>query len=127
MWQKITLIALTGALGALARYGLGGYVQSRFPSSFPWGTFAVNIVGSFLFGLIWALAEDRLFLSHETRVIILTGFMGSFTTFSTFMFESGSLAREGHWLFFTANLVGQCAVGLAALFLGIATARLGHG
>ena len=124
MWQRLLLLALAGAFGALARYGLAGIVQKRLGVEFPWGTFAVNILGTFLFGLIWSLAEERAFLSAEIRTIILTGFMGAFTTFSTFMFESGALLRDGEWLQCGANILGQVVVGLAALFLGLALGRL---
>ena len=124
MWQRLALLGIAGALGALARYGLAGLVQKRMGIEFPWGTFAVNILGTFLFGMIWTIAEEKALLSPESRTIILTGFVGAFTTYSTFMFESGALLRDGEWLQCSANILGQVAVGLLALFAGLAIGRL---
>lgn len=121
--QNLLWIAAAGGAGALARYGLGGLVHRLLGPSFPWGTFMVNILGCFLFGLIWALAETRLAISGQVRLIVLTGFMGSFTTFSTFVFETGMLLKDGQYLFALANMLGQNLVGLVALFLGLALAR----
>lgn len=122
--QKLLLIACAGALGTLARYSLSALVQNLFSGEFPWGTFAVNIAGAFLFGLVWTLAEERLLISGETRIIILSGFMGAFTTFSTFMFETGELLRDAEWLLALSNLIAQNGIGILALFLGIAAGRL---
>lgn len=122
--QKLLLIGFAGALGALARYGLGGLVQRFAGVTFPWGTFVVNIVGAFLFGLIWSSVEQRLVISAESRVIILSGFLGAFTTFSSFMFETSSLIGEGQWTLAALNLGGQMVLGLVAMFLGLAAGRL---
>jgi CrcB protein len=120
--QKVIAIAIAGAIGTLARYWLGGLVQERF--GFPAGTFAVNMIGSFLFGVVWTLAEERFVISAETRTIILTGFMGAFTTFSTFMFETGTFMRDSQWLLAAGNLAAQIIVGLLCLFLGLAVGRI---
>lgn len=122
--QKILLIGLAGACGALARYGLGGMVQRYSGATFPWGTLVVNILGSFLFGFIWSLVEQRLVISPEARIIILSGFLGAFTTFSSFMFETSSLMGEGQWLLAGLNIGGQILFGLTAMFLGLAAGRL---
>ncbi len=122
--QKLLLIGLAGALGALARYGLGGLVQRYAGVTFPWGTFMVNIIGAFLFGFIWSLVEQRLVISVETRVIILSGFLGAFTTFSSFMFETSSLIGEAQWGLAVLNVVGQVILGLMAMFLGLAAGRV---
>lgn len=122
--SKLLLIALAGSLGTLARYGLGGLVHRLVPWPFPWGTITVNVLGSFLFGLVWALADERAIISGETRIIILAGFMGAFTTFSTFMFETGELLRSSQWALAAGNLVVQNLVGLAAVFAGWALARV---
>jgi CrcB protein len=124
MLQRILLIALAGSLGALARYGLSGAVQNTTNSSFPWGTAVTNIVGTFFFGVVWSLAEDRLVISGETRLIILAGFMGAFTTFSTLMFETGSLLRDEQWIMAAANLSFQAIAGMISLFLGFAVGRV---
>ncbi len=122
--QRVVLIGVAGALGALARYSLAELVQRSTQGGFPWGTMAVNILGSFLFGMIWTLAEDRLVISTESRLIILTGFMGAFTTFSTFIFETGGLLWASQWMLAVGNLLGQIVVGLAFLALGMAAGRL---
>lgn len=121
--QKLLLIGLAGALGALARYGLSGFVQRYSGFTFPVGTLVVNLLGTFLFGFIWGLVEQRLVISVETRVIILSGFLGAFTTFSSFMFETSALIDEGQWGFAALNVGAQIIFGLAAMFLGLATGR----
>lgn len=121
--HKLLYIALAGGLGALARYGLGGLVHRYWQAPFPLGTVVVNLTGCFLFALFWGLAEERMAISSELRLVVLTGFMGSFTTFSTFIFESGMLAQDGQWIFAALNLAGQNILGLAALAMGLAAAR----
>jgi len=122
--SKLLLIALAGSLGTLARYGLGGLVHRLLPWPFPWGTLTVNLLGSFLFGLVWSLAQERFIISAEARIIILAGFMGAFTTFSTFMFETGELLRDSQWALAAGNLLLQNLVGLVAVFAGWALARV---
>jgi CrcB protein len=122
--QKILLIAFAGACGALSRYWLGGLVYDLLGREFPWGTWAVNILGCFLFGLVWVLADERTLISPQARIIILVGFMGAFTTFSTLIFESSELLRDAEWLKMGLNLVGQNVVGFLALYLGALCGRL---
>lgn len=121
MPQKLLYLALAGGLGALSRYGLAGLVQRLAGGSFPLGTFAVNILGCFLFGLVWGVLEHR--LGPQFRVVVLTGFMGAFTTFSTYAFESATLMQHGQWGWALANLAGQNVLGLALLFAGLALGR----
>lgn len=123
MWKELCWLALAGAAGTLSRYGLSGFVQWLAGEKFPWGTLAVNVVGCFLFGMIWTLADDRLIISGRTRFIILTGFMGAFTTFSTFAFETGGFLRDSEWRDAALNLVANNVVGIAGVFLGIAVGR----
>ncbi|NCC24148.1 MAG: chromosome condensation protein CrcB [Deltaproteobacteria bacterium] len=124
MLSKILLIALAGAGGTLARYWLSGLVYSVLGRGFPWGTAVVNVFGSFLFGLIWILAENRMAINAETRTILLVGFMGAFTTFSTFIFESSALMTDLQWARLAVNVVGQVLVGLVALRLGFFFGRI---
>ena len=124
MVQKLLLIALAGAVGTLARYGLQGMVQRISGASFPWGTAAVNVLGCFVAGVLWVLFENRWTGSSETRVLILVGFMGAFTTFSAFMLETGELCRDAQWLPAAANVMLQNGLGFVALFLGAGVARL---
>ena len=122
--QKLLWIGAGGALGALARYALSGWAQRFGGYDFPWGTVAVNALGCFLFGVIWSLAEDRLIVNSETRLFVLTGFLGAFTTFSTYLFETGALLRNTQWSSAALNLLGQNSIGLAGVFLGMALGRL---
>jgi CrcB protein len=125
MTQRLLLISVAGATGTLARYGLGGLVQGVFVGKgLPWGTLFVNVLGCFLFGLVWTLADERVIISEESRVIILGGFMGAFTTFSTFIFETGGFAREAQWVLATGNILIQTLVGLVFLFVGIMAGRV---
>jgi len=120
---KILWIALGGAAGTLMRYGLGGMVQRLAGGSFPWGTFAVNMAGTFLFGLVWSAAEERMLIGPGARAVVLVGFMGAFTTFSTFMFETGALARDSEWALAFGNMALQNGVGIVCLFLGLFAGR----
>ncbi len=123
-WQKMAWLALAGAVGTLARYGLGGWVQKLIPTAFPWGTLAVNAAGCFLFGIVWALAEQRMLISGQTRLILLVGFMGAFTTFSTYAFETAQMLDDSEWLLAAANLLSQNVLGIALVLTGIALGRL---
>lgn len=122
--HKLLLIAVAGGLGALSRYGLAGLVQRWTDSMFPWGTAVVNVVGCFLFGLLWVAMEERFSLSPETRVIVLTGFMGAFTTFSTYMFETQQLLEDSQYLTAFGNLGLQNVLGLAAVILGLSLGKM---
>lgn len=123
MALKLLWLALAGAAGTLSRYALAGWVQRSAGSGFPWGTMAVNLAGCFLAGLVTALWEERGLFSGETRTVVMVGFMGAFTTFSSFILETGSLARDGEWLHAAANIAAQNTLGIVALLLGFAVAR----
>jgi CrcB protein len=124
LWQRIALLAVAGAAGTLARYGLGGFVQRFVPGTYPWGTFAVNALGCWLFGFIWALAEQRMHISGATRTILLIGFMGAFTTFSTFAFETAQMLDDSQWLSAAGNLLLHNVLGIVLLLAGIALGKL---
>ncbi len=124
MAGKLVALALAGALGTLSRYALGGIVQRICGGSFPWGTLAVNSLGCFLFGLAWMLAEERVRISPETRFVILVGFMGAFTTFSTLVFETEALMRDSEWLLAIGNYLGNTVLGIVFLLLGMALGKL---
>lgn len=116
--DKLAWIGVAGALGALARYELGALVQRIGGTVFPWSTLVVNGLGCLMFGLIWSLAEVRSLISPDLRTILLAGFMGAFTTFSTFAFETGAFLRDGQVLMALANIALQLIVGLAAMAAG---------
>ncbi len=123
--MKILLIAIAGAFGTLARYYLGGYVQRASGAEvFPWGTFSVNMLGCLLFGFVWTLAEERFVIGPQARAVILVGFMGALTTFSTFIFDTGSLLRGSQFALAIGNIALQNITGLIFLLLGVAAGRL---
>ena len=124
MLLKLMWLFLAGGLGTLARYGLSGLVQRLSATELPYGTFAVNAVGCLLFGLVWALAEERLIISGETRFLVLTGFMGAFTTFSTFAFETGGMLRDSEWWYAAGNVLAHNGVGISAALLGMTIAKM---
>jgi CrcB protein len=92
-------------------------------SHLPLGTFSVNIIGSFLFGLVYILAQKKLSVGADVRLIMLTGFMGAFTTFSTFTFDTAKMLQSSQWGLAFGNVAGQVILGLCALGLGVAVGK----
>lgn len=123
MVQKLLWFAGAGAMGTLARYLFGGLVQRLTPAGFPWGTLAVNSLGCLIFGVIWALAEERFLIGSETRMVLLIGFLGSFTTFSSFAFETSQFVRDAQWTYALLNLLAHNIAGLAFVFIGYVVGR----
>lgn len=121
--QNLILMAAAGGAGALCRYGLGGLVQHWAGERFPAGTLVVNLLGCLLFGLAWGWLEDRAGFSPQTRAVVLTGFMGAFTTFSTFAFETVNLLQGGQWLAAGLNVAGQVSAGVLLVMAGLALAQ----
>jgi len=122
--HKLLLLALAGACGTLARYGLSGAVHGVMGRDFPWGTAAVNLLGCLLFGLVFVLADERQLFRSELRLVLLVGFMGAFTTFSSLIFETGELLRGAQWAYAALNLLGQNILGFAAFYAGASLGRL---
>lgn len=120
-----TLVALgiAGALGALARYGVEGWVSQRTGDGFPWGTFAVNISGAFLLGFLFTLMTERLALAPWFRSAVTIGFLGAYTTFSTLSFETFRLAEDGEVILALANMLGSVTAGFVAVYLGVVAGR----
>lgn len=116
------LLFLAGGAGALARYGVSELANTLVGRQYPLGTFVVNVLGCFLFGLIWELAAVRLLISDTVRLIILVGFMGSFTTFSSLIFDSFALGQTRLALLLF-NIGAQTILGFAALFLGMTVGK----
>jgi CrcB protein len=116
-------IGVAGALGALARYGLEGFVSRRTAGAFPWGTFVVNISGAFVLGLVFTLATERWALASWLRSTATIGFLGAYTTFSTLMYESYRLAALREAGLAALNILGSVGAGLIAVYLGIVLGR----
>ncbi len=124
MLTKIIYLSLGGAAGTLSRYWLSGVAQRLAGSSIPIGTFAVNMLGCLLFGTVWGIFENRMLPGSEIRLLVLTGFMGAFTTFSTYMFETAELVKYGQMAMALLNVVGQSVAGLILVLAGITLGRL---
>jgi CrcB protein len=121
--RTVVAIAVAGALGALARYGLQDWFGRRTTGAFPWGTFVVNISGAFVLGLVFTLATERWAVAPWLRSAATVGFLGAYTTFSTLMFDSYRLAADRALGLAFANVVGSCTAGLVAVYLGVVLAR----
>lgn len=116
-------IALFCAGGGLTRYYLSGWVYSLLGRAFPYGTFAVNIIGAYMIGLIMELGMRSTFIPDTLRLGLTVGFLGGLTTFSTFSFETFSLLEDGRFLVAFANILASVAVCLLFTWLGIITVR----
>lgn len=127
-WEWMTralLVGLGGFLGANARYWLGLWITGRWGAQFPWGTFAINVTGSFVLGLLLAfLAKHSDFSAGPTlKLLIAVGFLGAYTTFSTFEYDNLQLLMTGQWSKALANAIGSVVVGLAGAGLGVALGK----
>jgi CrcB protein len=117
--EKFLLISAGAVLGANARYWLGDWAAQKWGSSFPYGTLLINVTGSLLLGFFMTLATERLILDPRWRLFFAVGFLGAYTTFSTFSFESFNLLFKGQWLLGLANLLGSTLIGVLAVGLGV--------
>lgn len=122
--MPLLLIGLGGFAGAISRYLVDGFVSERTGGTFPWGTLAINASGSFVLGLLFAMTAERAILPAEVRGPLMIGYLGAYTTFSTYMLESWRLVEGGAWGLALANLGGSVAIGLAAVVAGLAIGRL---
>lgn len=120
---KTLWVGLGGFLGANARYWLGGWIQERWGAAFPWSTFVINVSGSFVLGLFMTLVTGRLIVPPAARLVVAIGFVGAYTTFSTFEFETLNLVSTGTWLSALGNALGSLVAGFAAVWLGVAVGR----
>jgi CrcB protein len=119
----VVAIAVAGSIGALARYGLDGLISRNAPASFPWGTFAVNVSGSFVLGLLFVLLFERYRPDPWLRSALTIGLLGAYTTFSTFSLETYRLAEDGAYGLALANVVGSVSAGLTAVYAGVVVGR----
>lgn len=113
-------VAVGSALGGVARYWCSGIIANLVGETFPWGTLIVNVVGSFLIGLIATVSgtDGRFIISAEARQFLMMGILGGFTTFSAFSLQTLSLARDGQWLLVGANIVGSVVLCLIMVWAG---------
>ena len=120
---QLLVVGFGGFIGAIARWGLSGLVQRVAPYSFPLGTLLVNVLGCLVIGALMAAADGRQWLSEEGRLFLTIGILGSFTTFSTFGYDTFALFRGGDMPMALANVGLNLAVGLAAILVGHALGR----
>jgi len=118
------MIALGGALGAVGRYGLVGLVSSVMARNFPYGTLAVNILGSFFIGVLYVVVVERLHTASHWQPLLMVGFVGAFTTFSTFSLEALNLIQSGRILAAMTYILVSVVVCMLAVLLGTVLARL---
>jgi CrcB protein len=121
--RTIAGIAVAGALGAMARYGLEGVVSRRVGGAFPWGTFVVNVTGAFVAGLLFTILTQRFVVSPWLRSTLLVGFLGAYTTFSTLTLETFRLFEDGAYALGALNGLGSLVAGLVAVYGGIVVGR----
>ncbi len=127
--QRLGWLILGGSLGTVARVALMSVVNGLWPrraagwAGVEWGTLCVNAVGCFLFGLIWRIAESRGPVPDELRFVVFAGFLGAFTTFSTYAFESMQLSRSGQWSGLMVVIIAHNGLGLGLAWLGFSIGR----
>jgi CrcB protein len=122
--MNIIIIGIGGFLGAIARYGAALWIGQRWGRTFPLGTFIINISGSFLIGLLMSLFTERFMVNPQWRLLFVVGFLGAYTTFSTFEYETGALLRDGEWLIAMLNVILSVIVGFMALKAGEVIAKI---
>jgi fluoride exporter len=122
--MDLVLVGIGGFAGAVTRRLVDLWVSDRTGGAFPFGTLVVNLTGSFLLGLLFAWAIERDVLPREVRGPLMIGFLGAYTTFSTWMLESWRLVEDGAWQIAALNLVGAVVLGMIAVVGGLAVGRL---
>ena len=119
-------VAIGGALGSMARYGIGGLVSEKFVSekygAFPWGTLVVNVTGSFIIGFLGAITASTGKMTPQSRVfatqLLITGVCGGYTTFSSFSLQTLNLLRDGEWLYAGGNILLSVVLCMIGVWLG---------
>jgi CrcB protein len=116
-------IALGAVVGAAARYSLSGFITKLLPSSFPYGTLIINITGSLLLGFFLVWTTEHVLINPRWRLLIAIGFCGSYTTFSSYAFETFALGEQGQWLLMGCNVIASNLLCLISVVAGAALAR----
>lgn len=122
--MELVWVGIGGALGAIARYTLGKGITERVHSLFPFGTFTVNLLGAFLIGVLFAVLTERGVGHPHLKLLLVTGFLGGFTTFSSYTLEVINLAESGPWGIGLLYVIGSNVLGLLACAGGIAVVRV---
>lgn len=122
--MSVALVFLGGGIGAAARYGLQTLVYRFLPATFPYGTIAVNVLGSFFIGFLMAFFEERFLVTPSLRVFLTIGVLGGFTTFSSFSYETVMLLRTGSHALGFVNILASVITCLAATWIGMALGKL---
>jgi CrcB protein len=120
---KYWMVGVGGFLGAIARFWLGGYISQRMGTKFPYGTFVINCSGSFIIGLIITLLAERTHWSANLRYLVPIGFVGAYTTFSTFEFETLRAVQDGQVFIAALNVILSVVIGFIAVWLGVIAGR----
>lgn len=116
------IVAIGGACGSLLRYVISEFVTRLSAGIFPWGTMSVNLIGSFAIGVVWQLVENGS-LSPNARLFLISGFMGAFTTFSTFTLENVHLLQGSNYRLFLYNILVKNIIGICLVAMGMAVCR----
>lgn len=116
---KFIHLVIGGATGTIARYALSGVTYRIFGVGFPYGTFSVNLIGCFILGFLASFTERKLFLDVNARLLLMVGFCGAFTTFSTFMLETANLIKDGEAMRAFLNVLLSVVIGFIVLRIGI--------
>lgn len=122
--MKLLLVLAGGSIGAACRYGISLLAVRLWGNGFPWGTFCVNMVGCFLIGFVFGMAERATWVTASVRLFIVTGFLGALTTFSSFAVETVNTANAGSASIAAANFVANNAGGLALVLAGLWLAKV---
>ena len=117
--MKWVHLIVGGVFGTIARYALSGGAYQLFGSNFPYGTLVVNLTGCFLIGFLTAISEEKFLLSPNARLLLMAGFCGAFTTFSTFMLETANLLKDGETVRAFFNVAASLLVGFGIFKLGV--------
>jgi len=125
--KEVIFLAVAGALGSLSRYGLTTLVQRFAATGFPFGTLLVNILGAALLGFVMQASLNAYIISRPLQLAITIGFLGAFTTFSTFSYETIAYVKDGAWLACVMNIAANVGLSLAAVLLGIFLGRIAFG
>lgn len=120
---SVLLIGVGGFAGAVTRYLIDLRITALTGGTLPWGTFVINVSGSFLIGVLFVLLVERPAVPADLRGPLMIGFLGAYTTFSTLALESWRMIEDGAWLYASANLIGSIAMGMIAVVAGVALGR----